>query len=241
MARHYYKLDLVARTLRAGHPLTAVRLMWQVVRTELFYEWKYVYGLAVSELHRVPVLDIPGYRIECLSTLTELEHLDQELRECPGLLPDDVMRLHAFGALFWVGRLDGRLASLGVSRRGAPARDYFWPLTSSCVILSHFGTVAGFRGRGLYPAMLTHILRELASTKVEYFLIECGDWNLGSRRGIEHAGFRHIGFGKATVRGRLSWYPLPPEMTGPEVTHLRPARPRRLRQPVRLGPGSSTV
>jgi hypothetical protein len=243
VARTYYKLDLVTRALRTWHPISAIRLLWQVLRTHLFYEWKYVYGLDPSELHRVPVLDVPGYHIECLSTLAELQHLEQELRECPGLLPDNVMRLHAFGALFWVGRMNGRLASLGVSRRGALARDYFWPLAPSCVMLSHFGTVPGFRGRGLYPAMLAHILRELAPDHVEHFVIDCGDWNMGSRRGIEHAGFRHIGYGKATVRGRLSWYPLPPEATGPDVTlpRRRSARSRHLPQPVRTGPGSSTM
>jgi GNAT superfamily N-acetyltransferase len=243
VAQRYYKLDLVARALRTWQPLTAIRLSWQVLRTQLFYERKYVYGLTPSELHRVPVLDIPGYHIECLSTVPELQHFEQELCECPGLLPDDVMRLHTFGALFWVGRVNGRLASLGVSRRGAPTRDYFWPLVPSCVMLSHFGTVPEFRGRGLYPAMLTHILRELAPDHVEYFLIECGDWNIGSRRGIEHAGFRHIGYGKATVRGRLSWYPLPPEVPGPVMTLPRRQTPRarRLRQPVQPGPGSSSI
>jgi GNAT superfamily N-acetyltransferase len=243
VARTYYKLDLVTRTLRTCRPLKAIQLSWQVLRTQLFYEWKYVYGLTPSELHRVPVLDIPGYHIECLTTVAELEHFEQELQEYPGLLPDDTMRLHALGALLWVGRMNGRLASLGVSRRGALACDYFWPVVPSCVMLSHFGTVPEFRGRGLYPAMLTHILRELAADHVEHFLIECCDWNIGSRRGIERAGFRHIGYGKATIRGRLSWHPLPPETTGPDVTLPRrqSVRIRRPPQPVQAGPGSSPI
>jgi hypothetical protein len=236
VARTYYKLDLLARALRRWHPLAAIGLLWRICRTNLLYEWKYVYVLEACELHRVPVFDIPGYHVDCLSNLADIQRLEQGLREYPGLLPDDAFRLQADGALFWVGRVNGILANLGVSRYGSPAHQYFWPLMRSCAALSHFGTVPQFRGRGLYPALLAHILRELAPGHVEYFLIECGDWNIGSRRGIEHAGFRHIGYGKETVRGRLSWHPLPRETsrTDVPVAAPQPMRPQRPRQPVKM-------
>ncbi len=226
MVGRYYRLDLFLRALRSGRPTGALRLAWQLARTQLLWEWKCVYGLGVSELDRVPRLDIPGYRVEALSGIAEVRQLDEELRPHPGLLlGDDCWRLHALGATFWVGRFHGELANIGVSRQGTPTREYFWPLLSNHVRLSHFGTVPWHRGRGLYPVMLAHIVRQLAREPVECFLIECGDWNTGSRRGIERAGFRHLGHGRITRHGRLSWYPLEsPPGTAPTGAEPRPAR-----------------
>ncbi len=221
MATTYYKLDLFTRALRSWHPVSALGLVWRIVRTQLLYERKYVYGLSMSELDRVPTFDIGGYRVEAMSDPPKIRQLAEELQAYPGMLPDDCWRLHAAGAVFWVGRLHGELANLGVSRRGIPTWNYFWPLVSGYVSLSHFATIPKHRGRGLYPALLAHIVREMAHGPTEYFLVECGDWNSGSRRGIERVGFRHLGYGKATVRGRLSWYPLAPEARGVEVLNGR--------------------
>lgn len=205
-----YKLDMLIRTLRAGRPVEAARLARQFIRSRWFYEWRYVYALPASDLARVPDLVVPDLRIDCLSSPEDAKCLQQDLRDYPKLLPDDPHRLLAQGATFWVGRIDGHLASLGVSRTGSSAGgDYFFPLTSRCALLSHFATASAFRGRGLYPALLVHILRRLSATH-ESFVIDCHDWNLGSRRGIERAGFRHIGYGKVSRRGRASWFPLDP-------------------------------
>ena len=212
----YYKVDLLTRAFRecrplqgdshglADHPYAAVLRMALRVRV-----------CGGTELDLVPPLEVPGFQIECLSTMAEVERLNLELRSYPQLLPDDPHRLRALGALFWVGRVGGQLAALGASRRGAPMGHYFFPLMNNCVVLSHFATVPQFRGRGLYPALLVHILHQLAGTQIEYFVIECSDWNVGSQRGIERAGFRHIGYGKVTRRSRLSWHPLLPPATAP--------------------------
>lgn len=234
MARNYYKLDVVTRAMWGRNPLSATRLTWRILRTRLLYDWRHVYGMAPSEANRVVVPEIPGYRIECLSSEQEAERLDAELRDYPELLPDDPLRLQAMGALFWVGRMDGQLASLGASRRGAPTGHYFFPVLPSCVVLSHFATMPQFRGRGLYPALLSHILHQMAPWQVDYFLIDCCDWNIGSQRGIERAGFRHIGYGKATRTGRLSWHPLkPPRVEASRRPGRRPVQSEIEREAVR--------
>lgn len=230
MPRRYYKLDLFTRVLRRGNPWRAIRLAWQVVRSRLFYEKRHVYWLSASDLARVPEPAVTACQIECLSSPSQIEELDRELRALPQVLHDDLRNLQAGGALFWVGRINAELTILGISQRGNRLDRYYFPLVSSVAVLSHFATLPAFRGRGLYPSLLAHILRQLAAAGVEYFLIECCDWNTASQQGISRAGFRHIGYGKVTRRGGLSWRPLSPAPAAPSPEPvLQPAT--QLRQP----------
>lgn len=203
-----YKADLLGRIVGSGHPVAALRMAWRAVRGRLLHEWRKVYALGRSDLESIPDLHASGCQFECLATVREIERLTEELRAYPGLLPDDPRRLCAQRAKFWIGRVDGRLAVLGATRPGDAIGHYFFPLLRGCTLLSHFGTVPEFRGQGLYPALLVHILRSPLLAETEYFVIDTSDWNIGSQRGIERAGFRFIGHGKETRRGGLAWVPL---------------------------------
>jgi hypothetical protein len=229
MPRRYYKLDLFTRTLRRGMPLQAIRLAWQVVRSRLFYERRHVYGLRASDLARIPTSEVLDSQIECLSDPSQIEELERELRTHPKVLHDDLCRLQERGALFWVARIDGQLATLGISQRGDLLDRFYFPLMSNVAVLSHFVTFPAFRGRGLYPSLLACIARQLAAAGVECFLIECCDWNMASRQGIERAGYQHIGYGKVTRGGRLGYCPLKSLVAASLVSAvLQPsAQPRR--------------
>ena len=81
--------------------------------------------------------------------------------------------------------------------------NYFVPLTSNCVLISNCFTFPEYRGRGLYSAMLNHIITEMARRRINRFYIDCNDWNLASIRGIQRAGFRLIGQGCVAEKDRL--------------------------------------
>ncbi|HVF55413.1 MAG TPA: GNAT family N-acetyltransferase [Pyrinomonadaceae bacterium] len=51
-------------------------------------------------------------------------------------------------------------------------------------------TVADYRGRRLYPALLSRMLRDYFAEGAERVIIYCVETNTASRRGIERAGFR---------------------------------------------------
>lgn len=96
----------------------------------------------------------------------------------------------------WI-EVGGEVVSCGFS---APAPDG-WPLTETHshlrvpaggVCLTTFETAAAWRGRGLYPAVLTGILSQRFGEQVPVAFIWCRPQNVASDRAIRRVGFREI-------------------------------------------------
>jgi len=87
--------------------------------------------------------------------------------------------------------LDGRLAGASVSRRGDHFKRWFVPLRPHDVVIFRNRTLPDFRGRGLCPALMRHVMaHELAGDGRAY--IDCRVYNKPSICSIEKAGFRRI-------------------------------------------------
>jgi GNAT superfamily N-acetyltransferase len=99
------------------------------------------------------------------------------------------------GAVLWLGRLDGQVATLLLSRAGRHYRKWFLPLRPHDIVVFRFQTLPVFRGRGLIGALLAEVLRQECSGDARAHT-DCRVWNTASRRAIEKAGFRHV----ATMR-----------------------------------------
>lgn len=89
-----------------------------------------------------------------------------------------------------------------LSRMGRP---------STSVYAGGFYVLEGFRGRGIYPALLAEIVREFVRPGVDVFA-EISEANTASRKGLEKAGFSPLGVLRTwTVVGFIWRWTLSPE------------------------------
>ena len=129
------------------------------------------------------VAELPPDVVEELTALRGAESVAADQRE---------MR---HGAVLWLGRLNGQVATLLLSRAGRHYRKWFLPLRPDDIVVFRFQTLPAFRGRGLIGALLAEVLRQERRGDARAHT-DCRVWNTASRRAIEKAGFRHV----ATMR-----------------------------------------
>ncbi len=188
--------------------MQAAAIIGRMARSRFFGLYGPVYSLEKSEVHKRQTAPAPDCRVSSYDRWCDI---DAPIREALSHHGDqiwwDTEQLLSNGGQMWIGSVSGEPASLGWSWPGDKVRAYFFPLTSSCVLLSHFVTFPAFRGRGLYVALLVHIVQALTARGAERFFIHCADWNTASLHGIERVGFRRIGFGIARRNKHLVWYP----------------------------------
>ncbi len=109
--------------------------------------------------------------------------------------PSEIQQRFAAGKQCYIGRIDGKLATygwvtfdaesigeLGLSIRLQPDEAYIW----DC------GTPPAYRGRHLYPALLTYILAELHQMGLRCVWVGADSDNIASQKGMVLAGFRPI-------------------------------------------------
>jgi GNAT superfamily N-acetyltransferase len=86
--------------------------------------------------------------------------------------------------------LDGRVVSFGwVTFQDRTVGPFQLAEVSGRAFLYNFHTLEGYRGRGLYPALLLAMRHELGRERVTEFVIDVNQRNMASARGIEKGGF----------------------------------------------------
>lgn len=96
----------------------------------------------------------------------------------------------AHGDEFFGWLLDGRVVSFGwVTCQDRTVGTFQLAEVSGRAFLYNFHTLEGYRGRGLYPALLLAMRHVLGREKVAEFVIDIDARNTASARGIEKGGF----------------------------------------------------
>jgi len=96
----------------------------------------------------------------------------------------------AHGDEFFGWLLDGRVVSFGwVTCQDRTVGPFQLAEVSGRAFLYNFHTLEGYRGRGLYPALLLAMRHVLGREKVTEFVIDVNVQNTVSARGIEKGGF----------------------------------------------------
>jgi RimJ/RimL family protein N-acetyltransferase len=210
-----YKPQIVKLAI-LKNPLLGVLTAFRVARAEIVGGPRLMFTLASSDIGKVPIIEIPDYKVECFSTWPNMGYsLQKELSQNRNYLEWDAEKLFEQGGKLWIGRLKGQLANVGWSRQGNMVRLWFFPLTPTWYVISHCVTLPEFRGLGLFPAMLSYIAHTLCSQGAERFFIDCQSWNYPSIRGVEKVGFQKIGYGMHKRNGRIIWYQVArPDFTG---------------------------
>ena len=200
-----YKLEVVLRTAKTRGLLSSIYLSCLIVRSKLVGQHRPVFGFAVSASGIASAHEISGYEIELVRPGQE-HSLLTELSQCRQPFDWDIKTKLKEGADVWIGRLDGRLATIAVTKTGDKKPAYFFPLAPDCVVISHCITFRSCRGLGLYPASLVQIVDVLAKKGINRFYVDCADWNTPSINDIRHAGFQLIGQAIVSKSGRLIWH-----------------------------------
>jgi RimJ/RimL family protein N-acetyltransferase len=149
-------------------------------------------------------IDAPGLRFERYDRLDLIpEHIHRtKCREVGATAPDAVAREidsvameMRHGAVYWAVYLGDCLVGRSMSRRGNHFRRWFVPLDERDVVLFSAETFPAFRGRGVQPARMRHIITQEVRPGGHAYA-DCKIYNTVSARGMEKAGFRKIATAK---------------------------------------------
>ena len=133
------------------------------------------------------------------------------------------------GASVWLMRSGGKLAGFGWTLTGRSIKPHFFPFGPNDVHLFDFLVFPEFRGKGMNPLLVTHILEQLGKERGTRAFIEAAEWNHAQLKSLAKTGFQMLGVArKRTILGRtfVEWgkIPLPVEPDRAQVT----AKPRSL-------------
>ena len=135
----------------------------------------------------------PGVRFERYDQAALVpEHVRQTICQAEGSASFDVDILEIQdNAVYWAAYLDDRVAGTMLSRSAVHFRRWFVPLESQDMVLFRARTLPAFRGRGVYPALMRHMIAQDLRPEGHAY-VDCRVYNTPSARGIERAGFRKI-------------------------------------------------
>jgi ribosomal protein S18 acetylase RimI-like enzyme len=114
----------------------------------------------------------------------------------------------ALGASLWLIKSEDHLAGYGWSLQGRTVEPYFFPLGKDDVHLFDFHVFPQYRGLGINPLLVTHILRNLATCCVGRAFIEAAEWNDAQLSSLRKTPFLNLGLVRSlTLFGHtlVSW------------------------------------
>jgi GNAT superfamily N-acetyltransferase len=151
--------------------------------------------------------DLPGsLRFERHRNQSDLspEHLQQITSFWnPRLAQRNMDERFGHRASLWLIKSEDALAGYGWTMQGQTIEPHFFPLGANDVHLFDFQVFPQYRGRGMNPLLVHHILRELAGECRGRAFIEAAEWNHAQLASLEKTPFHRIGWArKFTVLGR---------------------------------------
>ena len=162
--------------------------------------------MSVAVWHRDDVLPqmktVSGLMV---GRMDDAEALAQAQSRTPALVHERFTAGHRA----YVARLDGRIVAWGwvaMRRARIGELDLEFDVPAGERYLWNFVTLPGFRGRGIYPALLEQVLRQ-ESADAERFWIVYAPENHASAAGIRRAGFRAAAELSFDVEGRPAFRP----------------------------------
>jgi GNAT superfamily N-acetyltransferase len=97
------------------------------------------------------------------------------------------------GAVLWLALCKDQLAGYGWTLRGRTIEPYFFPLAKDDVHLFDFHVFPDYRGRGVNPYLVNHILDRLAKDAAGRAFIETAEWNYQQLSSLRKTRFRYLG------------------------------------------------
>jgi GNAT superfamily N-acetyltransferase len=149
--------------------------------------------------------------VERLAALTELSAEDsQEITRFwnPKLANRNIRERFEKGASLWLVKSEDRLAGYGWALQGRTIEPHYFPLAQDDIHLFDFHVFPHYRGRGMNPYLIGHILDDLATNCAGRAFIEAAEWNDAQLSSLRKTPFRCLGSVRSfTVLGHtfVSW------------------------------------
>ena len=188
-----------------------VRRLGLAVRRTLFSSGKVLFYCDLSALSS-PTSEMPS-RLKVERHRSQADIRPQDLQEITTFWNPDLARRninHRFelGASLWLIRLEDELAGYGWTLRGLTVEPHYFPLGQNDVHLFDFHVFPRYRGRGLNPFLVNHILRSLSAECQGRAFIEAAEWNHAQLASLTRTPFHRLSSArKFTILGRtiLCW------------------------------------
>ncbi len=180
--RHGFRTTVRRVSLAAKRALFSSRMV-------LFY-----YDLAASALP--PEVLMSSLGVERKRRQSELRA--QEMSEMtrfwnPKLARRNITERFEHGASLWMIKSEGQLAGYGWSLKGQTVEPHYFRLGPDDVHLFDFHVFPQYRGRGLNPLLVRHILNNLAIEAKGRAFIEAAEWNLPQLSSLRRTPFHSFG------------------------------------------------
>jgi ribosomal protein S18 acetylase RimI-like enzyme len=93
----------------------------------------------------------------------------------------------------WLFKQDGEVAAYGWTLIGKTVVPHYFPLGPNDAHLFDFFVMPKFRGRGINPTLVRHILAQLAGEKRRRAFIEAAEWNTAQLTSLAKTPFQKMG------------------------------------------------
>jgi ribosomal protein S18 acetylase RimI-like enzyme len=97
------------------------------------------------------------------------------------------------GASLWLIKSGDKLAGYGWTLQGRSIESYYFPLAPNDVHLFDFHVFPQYRGQGINPVLVTHILRSLGADRGGRAFIEAAEWNQAQLLSLRKTAFLQLG------------------------------------------------
>jgi ribosomal protein S18 acetylase RimI-like enzyme len=202
---------LAAYYTRHGFGATIGRASMAVKRA-IFSNRMVIFYCDLTKQTVAPVLVSSSLKIERLRSYAELSPLDLHLIINiwnPKLAHQNIRERFEQGSSLWLMRTGEQLAGYGWTLRGGTIEPHYFPLAEDDVHLFDFHVFLQFRGQGMNPQLVNHILRSLTGEcgRGRAF-IEAAEWNESQLSSLRKTPFRRIALArKITIFHRtiVSW------------------------------------
>ncbi len=125
----------------------------------------------------------------------------------PKLAQRNIKERFALGASLWLIKSEDQLAGYGWTLQGRTVEPHYFRLAQDDVHLFDFHVFPVYRGRGLNPLLVTHIVHRLAAECAGRAFIEAAQWNQAQLASLQRTPFHRLGSArKLTIIGRTLVY-----------------------------------
>ncbi len=181
-------------------------------RRALFSNRMVVFYCDLTKL-KASTVNIPAsLRIERLTRYAELAPADLQAMTSfwnPKQALKNIQQRFEKGASLWLVKAGDTLAGYGWTIQGRTIEPYYFPLCPADVHLFDFHIFPQYRGHGINPYLVTHILKELSSQSLTRAFIDVAEWNHSQLSSLKKTPFTRLGqaksssvFGLSTSHGR---------------------------------------
>jgi GNAT superfamily N-acetyltransferase len=150
--------------------------------------------------------DLPGFlKVERKRSPAELGLEDLEAMTSfwnPRLAQRNIQERFGKGASLWLIKSHDRLAGYGWTLQGCTIESHYFPLGRHDVHFFDFHVFPEYRGQGMNPLLVTHIISRVTTEATGRAFIEAAEWNQAQLSSLSKTPFRLLGKArKLTVFG----------------------------------------